>query len=88
MNLNYIGGVMVIVLPSSVVTRGFEPQSGQTKDYNICICCFLAKQIAIRNKSKDWLAQNQDNVSEWNDMSTRGLFFFMELAELKSDLAS
>jgi hypothetical protein len=25
--------------------------------------------------SKDRLAQNQDNVSEWNDMSTRGLLF-------------
>jgi hypothetical protein len=24
-------------------------------------------------KSKDWLARNQNNVSEWNDMSTRGL---------------
>jgi hypothetical protein len=27
-------------------------------------------------KSKDWLTRNQVNVSEWNDMSTHGLFFF------------
>ena len=28
---NRIGGVMVSVLASSAVTRGFEPRSGQTK---------------------------------------------------------
>jgi hypothetical protein len=32
---NCIGGVMVSVLASSVVVRGFEPQSGQAKDYKI-----------------------------------------------------
>jgi hypothetical protein len=32
---NCIGGVMVNVLASSVVDRGFEPQSDQTKDYKI-----------------------------------------------------
>jgi hypothetical protein len=31
---NRIGGVMVSVLASSVVDRGFEPWSGQTKDWN------------------------------------------------------
>jgi hypothetical protein len=31
--LNRIGGVMVSVLASSTVDRGFEPRSGQTKDY-------------------------------------------------------
>ena len=30
---NRIGGVMVSVLTSSVVDHGFEPRSGQTKDY-------------------------------------------------------
>jgi hypothetical protein len=29
----------VVVLASSVVDRGFEPWSGQTKDYKIGICC-------------------------------------------------
>ena len=43
--INHIGGVMVSVLASSVqvVDRGFEPQSDQTKDYKIGICCFSAK---------------------------------------------
>ena len=67
---NGIGGVMVSVLASSVVDRGFEPQSGQTKDYKIDIYCFSTKNAELRKKSKDWLARNQDNVSEWGDMST------------------
>ena len=65
---NRIGGVMVNVLVSSAVDRGFEPQSGQTKDYEIGICCFSTKHAALRRKSKDWLARNQSNVSEWDDM--------------------
>jgi hypothetical protein len=46
-----------------------------TGDYKIGICCFSAKHAALRRKSKDWLAQNQNNVSEWSDMSTRGTLF-------------
>ena len=38
------------------------------------ICYFFAKHVAQTSKSNDWLAWNQDNVSEWNDMFTRGLF--------------
>ena len=64
---------MVSVLASSAVDRGFDPRSGQTKDYEIGICCFSAKHPALRSKSKDWLARNQNNVSEWSDMSTRRL---------------
>jgi hypothetical protein len=41
--------------PSSVVDRGFEPRSGQTKDYKICICCFSSKHATLRRKSKDWI---------------------------------
>jgi hypothetical protein len=39
------------------------------------ICCFSTKHAALRRKSKDWLARNQDNESEWGDMSIRGLLF-------------
>ena len=53
---------MVSVLASSVVDRGFEPLSGQTKDYIIGICCFSTKHAALRRKNKDWLARNQNNV--------------------------
>jgi hypothetical protein len=51
------------------------PRSGQTKDYQIGICCFSAKHAALRRKNKDWLARNQNNVSEWGDMSIRRLLF-------------
>jgi hypothetical protein len=66
---------MVSVFASSAVDRGFDPRSGQTKDFKIGICCFSAKHAALRRKSKDWLARNQNNVSEWSDMSIRGLLF-------------
>jgi hypothetical protein len=66
---------MVSVLTLSVVGRGFVPRSAQTKDYKIGMFCFSAKHAALRRKSKDWLARNQDNVSEWGDMSIRGLLF-------------
>jgi hypothetical protein len=66
---------MVSMLTSSVVDRWFEPQSGQTKDYEIGICYFSAKHTALRRKSKDWLARNEDNVSEWGNMSICGLLF-------------
>jgi hypothetical protein len=60
---------------SKLSSNGFERRSGQTKDYKIGICCFSAKHAALRRKSKYWLARNQNNVSEWSDMSTRRLLF-------------
>ena len=47
---------MVSVLASSVVGRGFEPRSGQTKAYKIGICCFSTKHAVLRRKCTDWLA--------------------------------
>jgi hypothetical protein len=66
---------MVSMLASSVVDHVLEPQSGQTKDYKIGIFCFSANHTALRSKSKDWLARNQNNVSEWSDMSIRDCCF-------------
>ena len=74
-NVNRIGGVMVSMLASSSVDREFESRSGQTKDYKIGICCFSAKHAALSRKSKNWLSGNRDNVSEWGEMSSRGLLF-------------
>jgi hypothetical protein len=39
------------------------------------MCCFFAKHAVLRRKGKDWLARNQNNVSEWSDMTTSGLLF-------------
>ena len=72
---NRIGGVNVSGIASGVVDRGFEPRSGQTKDYAIGICCFSSKHAALRRKSKYGLARNHDNMSGWGEMSIRGILF-------------
>ena len=56
---NRIGNVVGRNVVSGTVDRGFD----QATDYNICISRYSAKQAALRRKSKDWLARNQDNVS-------------------------
>jgi len=53
---------MVSVLASRAIDRGCEPSSGQINDNKIGNCCFSAKHSALRSKSKDCLARNQDNV--------------------------
>ena len=47
-----ISGVMLGVLSSSAVDPVFEPQSGQTSDYKIGICCLSAKHAAFRSKEQ------------------------------------
>ena len=39
------------------------------------VCCFSVEHAALWRKNKDWLARNQNNVSEWNDICTCGLLF-------------
>ena len=63
------------VLASSVVDRGLEPQSGQTKDNNIYTWCFSTLYAALRGKSNDWWSRNQYNVPEWSNILIRGLLF-------------
>jgi hypothetical protein len=46
---NRIGDVLV----SSTDDRGFEPWSGQTKDYTIGMCCFSAKHATLFVSSKE-----------------------------------
>jgi hypothetical protein len=74
-NMNGTGGIMVSVLASSVVDHGFEPWSGQNKDYQICICWFSDKHAVLRRKSQDWLVGNQENLFEWGEMSIHRLLF-------------
>ena len=63
----------LVTTVGSVVDQRFKSLLGQSKDYKIGICCFSTKHMAVRRKSKDWLARNQDNVSEWGDLSFHGL---------------
>ena len=44
--------IMVSVLASSAVDRGFKPSSGQTKDYKIGIWCFSAKHTPLQEKEQ------------------------------------
>ena len=68
-----IGGVMVSLLTLSVVDRGFQPWPGETKDYKTC--CFTAKHVPLKCNNKYGFGQNQDNESEWGDMSYSGQLF-------------
>ena len=56
--------------------RSLVQTPSRVKDYKICICCFFDKHTALSSKINYWIhvARNQHNVSEWNDMSTHGLF--------------
>jgi len=45
---NRIDDVMVSVLVSRVVDRGFEPRSGQTKDYKIELV-FVASPLSMQH---------------------------------------
>ena len=73
--MNCISGVMVRMLAFSVIDCGLQSWANQSKDYKIDICCFSAGHAALRSHSNDWLAQNQDNVSKWSEMSICGLLF-------------
>jgi hypothetical protein len=54
------------------LTVDFGPDQVKPK---IMKLVFVASPLtpALRRKNKDWLARNQDNVSEWGDMSIHGL---------------
>jgi len=44
-----------------------------TKDYAIFIYRFPSTHAALKIKGKDWLAMNQNTMSELSDMSTDGM---------------
>ena len=57
--MNRFGGVMISMLASSKIDRGFEPRSGEIKEYEIGICCFSTKHAAFRGNSKDWFGRKR-----------------------------
>ena len=56
---------MVSILAVSVVDHGFKL---------LCVASPLL-HAAFKGERADWLARNQDNVSEWGDLSIHGLLF-------------
>ena len=51
------------------------PIGSNQRLYKIGMCCFSAKHVALRRKSKNWVDRNQDNVCQRGDMSIRRLLF-------------
>ena len=68
LSFNHIDAVMVRDFTLSALYCGFDSWSSQTKDSQFGNCCFSAKYVALMKKSRDWLALNRDNMSEWCDM--------------------
>ena len=66
---------MASVTSLNVVSRGFDPRSGQAEDYQVGVCCFSAVHAVLGGEDKDSLAWNHDNVSGLGDVSARGLLF-------------
>ena len=59
-------------------------QLGQTKDYEICNCCFSTYETQLMSKSKVWWAQNHDNMSEWRYMFTcRQMFLWASTIKIQ-----
>ena len=56
-----IDGIMIVMLASSAVSHGFDPQACQINDNKISTCCFSAKHTALRSISKDFVGSE----SEW-----------------------
>jgi hypothetical protein len=54
---------------------GSSPDRVKPKIIKRYFVAYNAKHVELIRKSKDWLARNQDNVSEWSDMYIRGLLF-------------
>ena len=50
------------------------PRLGQPKDIKFVFAASPVNHI-IKSNSKDWLAQNQDNVYEWRELSICRLLF-------------
>jgi hypothetical protein len=42
-----------------VVERGFEPRSGQIKDFKIDMCCFSAKHTALKKEKEQRLGGSE-----------------------------
>jgi hypothetical protein len=57
LDLSCIGGVMI----------------GSKQRLNNWYLLLFPKHVALRSKSNDWLARNQNNLSECSDMSIHGL---------------
>ena len=70
MTIDHVSSENGYSIASSTEDRGLESLSYQTKNYKTGICCFSAKHMSLRSKSKDWWVWNHNNMSEQSNMST------------------
>ena len=70
---NSIGGVLGSVLASSAVDLRSSP--GRIIPKTIKLVCVAFPLSTQQIKRKDWLARNQNNVSEWSIVSSCELLF-------------
>ena len=61
-------------------SRGFDSWSSQTNDLKIDVCCLLVRRSALLGYGKDWLAQCQANLTEWDIRSWCLPFVFPSVA--------
>jgi len=66
-----MGSIIASVLDSSVVDRGFEQRSSQTKDYNTGTCCFFVKHTTLRSTTGMCPSQPADVVSVSYDYNSQ-----------------
>ena len=76
----HLGSVKVRMLALSAECHGFDLWPGQTSDIKNGIYCLSTKHAALRSKSKDCLAQSQNNVSGNKMTHLPGDCCFLELA--------
>jgi hypothetical protein len=55
---------MVGVLVSIVVDRGVDSWSGQTKDYQIGICCFFDRHLVTISKKYIWIDYEMNDIDD------------------------
>jgi len=78
--MNYIGMVITVLAPE--FGNSWGSSHGRVKP-QIIILVFVAFPFSTKqlgDKNKDWLTRNQNNVSEWCDMSIPAGCYFNELA--------
>ena len=61
-HVHLIRGIIVSVITSSTVDRGFDPWLDQTKDYKIGVCYFTDERAALRSKSKEECVRQERHV--------------------------
>ena len=70
-----IGGVMVSVLASSAIDRGFEPRSGQPSTITLVFVASTKSTQHYGERAKTGWLGIRIMCPEWSDMSFRELFF-------------